>query len=271
VTGIALAGKLAVSCAYDGRLIWWDIDSRSQVRAVEAHPKWIRGVVATPDGKVVASVSDDMTCKLWDGESGKLIRELRGHQEQTPTHFPSMLYACTVSPDGQFVATGDKVGHVVVWELATGKQSAVLEAPGMYTWDPVQRRHSIGGIRSLAFSPDGRLLAVGGIGKIANIDHLDGKARVEIFDWRKGERTHEFAGDKFNGLVEKLAFPSQGDWLLTAGGANDGFLMFLDMKEKKYLKQEKVAMHIHAIVLDEAGETLYAAGHGKIMVFEMKS
>src|SRR6516225_380350 len=191
VTGVALAGKYLVSGGYDGRLIWWDAAARAQARAVEAHAKWIRGVVATPDGRAVASVADDMVCRLWDAATGKLLRELRGHREKTPHHYPSMLYACAVSPDGRYLATGDKVGHVVVWELASGKQAAVLEASVMYTWDPVQRRHSIGGIRSLAFSPDGKLLAVGGMGKVGNIDHLEGKARVEIFDWKKGERTHD--------------------------------------------------------------------------------
>jgi WD40 repeat protein len=269
VTGLALAGKLLVSGSYDGRMIWWDVDQRSQVRAVDSHRKWVRGVTASRDGKVIASVADDMVCKLWDAQTGALLRELHGHQEQTPHHYPSMLYACAFSADGAHVATGDKVGHVVVWEVASGKQLATLEAPVMYTWDPVQRRHSIGGIRALAFSPDGGLLAVGGIGKIGNIDHLDGPARVEVFDWRQGQRRHELAGDKVKGLVEHLAFHPQGDWLLAGGGANDGFLMFFDLANKKVLRQEKVAMHVHDFTLNEPADTVYAVGHGKLMVFEM--
>jgi WD40 repeat protein len=271
VTGVALAGPLAVSGGYDGRLIWWDVEQRTQVRTVEAHRKWIRRVVATRDGTTVASVADDMVCRLWDAETGKPLHELHGHQEKTPHHYPSMLYACALSADGKYVATGDKVGHVVVWDIASGKQLAELEAPVMYTWDPVQRRHSIGGIRALAFSPDGQQLAVGGMGKVGNIDHLEGKARVEVFDWRKGTRTHEFPGDKFNGLVERLEFHPEGDWLLAAGGANDGFLMFFDLKAKKALRQEKVAMHVHDATLNEDGDTVYAAGHGKVMVFTLKA
>jgi len=270
VTGLALAGKTAVSGSYDGRLIWWDIEARKQVRAIEAHTKWIRKVAVSPDGKTIASVADDMVCKLWDAADGKMLRELRGHQEMTPTHYPSMLFVCTFSPDGRFVATADKVGHIIVWETATGKQAATLDAPGMYTWDPVQRKHSIGGIRSLAFSPDGKFLASGGISKIGNVDHLEGKARLEIFDWQKAEKTHEYADDKFKGLVEHLQFHPKGDWLLGGGGANDGFFLFFDLKAKKAMRQEKAAMHVHAFVLSENAETIYAAGHNKIQVLDAK-
>jgi WD40 repeat protein len=227
-------------------------------------------VAATRDGQTVASVADDMVCRLWDAGSGKLLRELRGHQEQTPHHFPSMLYACAFSPDDRHLATADKVGHIVVWEAASGKPVATLEAPGMYTWDPVQRIHSIGGIRSLAFSPDGRQLAAGGIGRIGNIDHLDGPVRVEVFDWQKGERTHELPSGGYKGLVERLAFHPRGDWLLGAGGANDGFVLFFDLKAKKILRQEKVAMHVHDVALAEEAETIYLAGTGKLITYEQK-
>ncbi len=271
VTGLALAGTTLVSGGYDGRLIWWNIESRSKVREVDAHRKWIRAVAAAPNGTVVASVADDMVCRLWDVESGRLIHELRGHEELTPTHFPSMLFACAISPDSRHLATGDKVGHITVWDVESGQSLTTIEAPGMYTWDPVQRHHSIGGVRSLAFSPDGTRLAVGGSGKISNIDHLDGKARVEVFDWKKGERAHEFTSDKFKGLVEYLGFHPRGDWLLAAGGGDkDGFLTFFDLAANKVLAQEKAPMYVHDLALNEKGDTIYAVGHRKIATLGMQ-
>jgi WD40 repeat protein len=269
VTSLALAGSTLVSGGYDGRLTWWNIETGSKVRSVDAHRKWVRGLAATPDGSVVASVADDMVCRLWDVASGRMIRELRGHAETTPHHFPSMLFACALSADGRHLATGDKVGHVNIWELESGRQLASLEAPVLYTWDPVQRRHSIGGIRALAFSPDGSRLAVGGINKISNIDHLDAKPRVEVFDWRKGERIGEFNGEG-RGLVEHLEFHPRGDWLLGAGGYTDGFLMFCDVASKKVITQQKVPMYVHDLALNEGCDKIYSVGHHRIAVLTMK-
>ena len=133
------------------------------------------------------------------------MHELRGHAEKTPHGFGSMLYAATFSADGKHLATADKIGKAMVWEVATGKKIAEVEAPIMYTWDQVQRLHSIGGIRSLAFSPDGKTLAVGGTGKIGNIDHLEAKARIELFDWATQKRLVEYVSDK-QGLVNHLEY-----------------------------------------------------------------
>jgi WD40 repeat protein len=265
VTGVALAGQLLVSGGYDGKLVWWDTEEREQVRSVDAHAKWVRKVIASPDGKLVASVADDMACKVWDAATGKLLHDLRGHEPKTPHHFPSMLFAVAFSADGRHLATADKVGHVAVWDVSAGKEIASVESPGMYTWDPVQRRHSIGGARSVAFSPDGTLLAVGGVGKIGNIDHLDGKARVELFDWRAKKSLGVFESGKFKGLVNRLEFAPDGSWLLGAGGAGEGFLIFLDPATRKAVKEEKVPMHVHDFALAE--DAIYAVGHNKVAVY----
>lgn len=271
VTGTVLAGNQLVSSSYDGRLIWWDTDTLQPIRTVDAHQRWIRELVATPDGSRVISVADDMVCRVWDAHSGALIHELCGHEEQTPHHFPSMLYTCAVSSDGSLLASGDRVGHNVVWDLATGKQIAAVETPTMYTWDPKQRIHSIGGVRSLAFSPDSTQLAIGGIGQIGNIDHLGGPARLEVFDWRKNERTHEFADEKVKGLIERLVFHPENNWLLAAGGDNAGFYQFFDLAANKSIKQDKAPMHIHDLVLNAAADEIYAVGHGKIVVWQMRA
>jgi WD40 repeat protein len=269
VTGVALAGDALVSGGYDQKLIWWDREKRTPIRTVEnAHAKWIRAVVASPDGNTIATVGDDMVCRLWDAKTGEKRLELRGHEEKTPTHFPSMLFTCCFTADGKLLATADKVGHIVVWDVASGKSMKTMEAPGLYTWDPVQRIHSIGGVRSLAFTADGKTLAAGGIGKIGNIDHLDAPARVEVFDLEKGERTHEIQGTP-KGIINALAFHPQGDWLIGLGGPAE-FVLFFDLKAKKVMHEAKSGLFVHAAVFDETQETLYAVGHNKLVVMEMK-
>jgi WD40 repeat protein len=270
VSGVALAGQFLVTGGWDGKLIWWNSDTCEMVRRVDAHAKWVRGVTASRDGRFVASVSDDMLCKIWNAQTGELVHALAGHQPFTPTHYPSMLFTCAFSGDARLLATADKVGHVVVWDVSTGGQLAVVETPLMYTWDPKQRQHSIGGVRSVAFSPDAKLLAIGGTGQINNVDHLEALARIEIFDWQENKRTVEHSGDKHKGLVERMEFSPDGDWLVTAGGDHEGFVKFLSISEGKVLHQEKAPMHVHDFELTEEADTLYASGQGKLVKFEFK-
>ncbi|PHX93357.1 MAG: hypothetical protein CK546_09000 [Pedosphaera sp.] len=123
--------------------------------------------------------------------------------------------------------------------------------PEVYTWDPKARIHSIGGM-----------------GKVGNIDHLEGKAHVELFNWRKAERVAQFPGDKGRGLITHLVFHPQGDWLLGARGDGKGLFMFLDVATGKVLREEAVSNHFHKFALDERGTRIYTAGHNKLSVWE---
>jgi WD40 repeat protein len=261
VTGVAVLSEQAVSCSYDGQLVWWDLASREALRAVAAHDKWIRRLVAVPGGKWLVTVADDMRCRVWDAANGERVTELADHAPLTPHHFPSMLYAVAASPDGRWIATGDRVGHIAIWQTDTWSKAAELEAPVMYTWDPKARRHSIGGIRSLAFSADGSQLAVGGTGKINNIDHLEGPARLEIFHWQSGKRLHELEDQKLKGLVEQIIWLPETPFVLSAGGDHKGFLSFYDSASGELIHQAASQGHIHAVAWDATLQQFFVAGH----------
>jgi WD40 repeat protein len=268
VTSVRLAGRTAVSGGYDGRLLWWDLERGQMIRTTEdAHARWVRQIAVSPDGTRVASVGDDMVCRVWEAASGQRVHELRGHEEQTPTHFPSALYACAFSADGRHLATGDRVGHVVIWEVSSGRQLAAVEAPTLYTWDGVQRNRSIGGVRAVAFSPDGTHLAVGGVGQINNVDSLAGPSRVEVFDWARRERLFHFTGPQ--GIVNRLQYHPRSQWLCALGGGGNGLILLYDPARRAMLYQGNLPMHVHDAAFNEAFSRIYAVGHNKIAVVEL--
>ncbi|MBV9491174.1 MAG: WD40 repeat domain-containing protein [Verrucomicrobia bacterium] len=110
--------------------------------AFEQHSAPVRSVAWSPDGKTLASGSNDRTIKLWEAASGTLLATLRGHAD----------YVLNVmwSPDGKILASGsgsdDRTAKL--WEAAAGKPLATLQG------------HT-GAIRALAWSPDGKILASG--------------------------------------------------------------------------------------------------------------
>jgi WD40 repeat protein len=275
---VARSGKaLVVSGSYDRSLIWWDAAKGEAVRTVEAHAGWVRDLALLPDGNRLASCGDDMLVKLWDTDSGKLIRTFEGHATRTPQGHVTALYALAASPDGKHMASGDRHGTVIVWQTETGQVAQRFEVPTLYTYDPRQRKRSIGGIRSLAFSADGGLLAAGGIGQVENVDGLGGPAHVEVWDWNKPQVCFT-GGAGHKGMLEDLLWHPDKTWLIGAGGGSDGGLLAFwkvdtipDAPKKDAVQGQRIKVdgHVHRIVLAAGGAELYAAGHKRLDVWAL--
>ena len=94
----------------------------------QGHSAMISDIMFTPDGKTLISVSYDKTIRLWDVETGDLIKTLRG---QIGEGSEGSLYSGTLSPDGKMVAVGGTLepegGGIRLFNLATDEQIGLLK------------------------------------------------------------------------------------------------------------------------------------------------
>ena len=98
-------------------------------------------VAFAPDGLTLGSGGVDRFVRLWDIETGRMLKSLRGH-----THD---IRAIVFTPDGQTLATGSEDRTIRMWNPKTGEPTKLL----FTRYD-----HNI---TSLSLSPDGLMLARG--------------------------------------------------------------------------------------------------------------
>jgi WD40 repeat protein len=200
-------GQLLTTAGRDGNAIIWAAQSGQIQHVLTGHGDVVNGVAYSPDGKLLATTGTDRSVILWETASGKKLRTLTGHVEDrsgTIPMFRGVMAAAfspqCVDPSGATaeqcpLATVGMDGQLIVWDALTGQR--------LFDYQDAS-----GGLKSVAFGPDGKLLAIGSTG-----DPQDTIGTATVLELASGEILSTLPGH--SGWVWDLAFSPEGNRVAT--------------------------------------------------------
>jgi WD40 repeat protein len=184
--------------ASDGTARLWDLSTRQAVQVFSPEAGIILDTAFSPDGRYALAAGMASRVLMWAVEDGRLVRtfELAG-----PVGAPSLA----VSPDGQQVAVGTRVGEIALFDLGSGQVQQMIIG------------HAAG-VRDLVFSPDGKWLLSGSV---------DGTARL----WEVSSGTELRRYNRRPFTVHGVAFAPDGPTVLVAGTDGQAYRYDVDYQE----------------------------------------
>lgn len=137
-------GRLLAIRRRDESIIVLNADTGEPVQSFIGHSDLIRYLLFSPDGKLLVSSANDSTIRLWDVGTGKEVLQIKEKSRMIVADFVAF------NPNGSEIVSG--IGDTLTfWSVDDGRPLRTLTQPSAYLY----RR----GIGSIAFSPDGSVLA----------------------------------------------------------------------------------------------------------------
>ncbi|MGA0039279.1 MAG: WD40 repeat domain-containing protein [Pirellulales bacterium] len=222
-----------LSAGYDGLLHWYDNESNERVRTLKLHDFWSWDMTVSPDESLVASVTGQYLAGGYKYEpaperepSVRVVDALSGEILHSLPHVPS-VQAVAFSNDSQFVAAGNLMGEVRIWNARSGEQVANWTTPDFTSWGIIKSHCYLGGIFALRFTPDDTGLLLCGMGPMHDPMAGNGRQLWQRWDWQsdppsRADQTHD--GDTGEGLMEALALHPNGSLFVMGGRLRGGNL-----------------------------------------------
>lgn len=262
---------MIVSAGYDGHLQWFDLQTKQASRKWKAHDFWSWDLAVSPDQTMIASVTGQYLAGGYKYEpapqrepSVRLIAADTGASLHDFPHVPS-VQAVAFSNDSRFVAAGNLMGEVRVWDCQSGQQVTTFTTPDLTSWGIIKSHCYLGGIFAMAFTPDDQAILICGMGDMRDPMAGNGKQLWQRWDWKDSpakmiDQTH--AGESGEGLMESLAIHPSGEYFAMGGRLRGGDwnAAIFDMASGKRIGSIKSGYRITDLAFTPDGSRLVVVG-----------
>lgn len=225
-------GMSLMSGGYHGQARLWTVSGGQVVQEFVGHDAWVRAVAVHPVSYTVATAGDDATVRLWDAHSGTCLHTLSGHSGR--------VWSVAFSPDGAYLLSGGSDGTVRVWDpgsgtllrtlvhtkepspiklaihpggrlmVSAGEETGLLDIWDFHTGDCIATVvRSTSGAVSVAFNPEGTLLATG-----------SNEGVVELWEFGDAQHVHYLKMLQAHRTFVNVVTFAAGDLLATASSAS---------------------------------------------------
>ncbi len=255
------AKPLAITTDSYGAMIAWDRTAEKPTavwKQPKAHDGWLRRALIHDGG--IVTIGRDGFVRVWNSVDGKPQREVSLGID---------LFSIAVPPGGMSLAVGDLFGTIYEIDWATLKPIRKLEVKELHLLDRIQ---DVGGVRVLAFKPDGKsLFAAGSQPKSGGF--VQGFPLVVELEWTTGKRLSQWKGAADNeGFIHDLLWIGPGVLAgVTSGQPGQGKLFVWkpgdakpQFESAKLPNCHSLALHPNGKLLAHSGTNANSSGNGKV-------
>lgn len=222
------------------------------------HPNIVDAVAFSPNAPLLATGGHDGKLRLFDLVKGALVKEINAHATVNMT----MIYAVAFSPDGKHLVSASYDNSLKLWDVPAGNLVREFKA---YKVKEFEKGHQ-DSIFSVAFSPDGKLLASGsgGLERVVKLWNVTDGNVIRDFDNAKIKRAQPTPAQSHPGWVYGLRFTKDGKRLVSVGDApgNKGYVALWNVDDGKMLSGEEMTLGTFYSLALAPDEKLLAVGAG---------